>query len=180
MVPLTKNKPKKSAWEAALDSLSRRALTNCELETRLTEKGYENQEIEKVIAKLTDYGYLNDQELALNYSKSRLKRYSRRRVISDMKNRGIAGTLIEQVLQEVYSGDEESKLCLALAQRWWAQEEQRWEEKTSKDPDKKSPPVELWVRQRVARKLLQRGYPSEMVRNVIMEMRIESSHLGQA
>lgn len=172
MVRLTNNKPQKSAWEAALDSLSRKALTNHELETRLTNKGYESQEINKVIAKLEDYGYLNDQELAMTYSKSRLKRYSRRRVIQDMQNRGIVSHLIEKVLEEAYSRDEEFQQCLSLTQRWWVQEEQHWEEKVSKDPSKKSLPVEQWVQQKVARKLIQRGYSSDMVRNAISEMRL--------
>lgn len=172
MVRLTNNKPQKSAWEAALDSLSRRALTNHELESRLTDKGYENHEIDKVIARLEDYGYLNDQELALTYSKSRLKRYSRRRVRQDMQNRGLVPQLIEKVLEEVYSGDEEFQQCLSLAQRWWVQEERRWEEKVSKDPSKKSVPTQLWVQQKVARKLIQRGYSSDIVRSVISEMRL--------
>jgi regulatory protein len=171
MVLLTKNKPGKSAWDAALDSLSRRALTNFELETRLSDKGFDSQEILRVMEKLREYGYLNDEELALNYSKSRLKRYSRRRVGLDMQNRGISKHLIDQVLGEVYSSDEESQQCLSLAEKWWIQEVHRWQEKVSKEPTKKSLPLELWVQQRVARKLILRGYPSDMVRNVISEIR---------
>ncbi len=153
-----------------MDCLSRRALTNHELETRLSDKGFEIEEIHKAMHKLENYGYLNDQELALNYSKGRLKRYSRRRVIADMQNRGIAPHLIEQVLGEVYSRDEESQQCLSLARKWWAQEEQHWEEKVSKETNRKFVPVKLWVQQKVARKLMQRGYSSDMVRDVIAEI----------
>ncbi|WP_047808317.1 regulatory protein RecX [Desulfosporosinus acididurans] len=173
MILLRNNQSPKSAWEAALDSLSRRALTKRELETRLNDKGYESSQIQSVIDKLLGYGYLNDRELALTYAKSRLHRYSRRRVTMDMRNRGIASDLIEQVLEEVYSWDEEAKLCLALAQKWRVQEEQRWEEKALKDSEKKTVPQELWVQQRVVRKLIQRGYPSDIVQNVLAKMRIE-------
>ena len=107
MVRLTNSKPRRSAKEVALDLLSRRALTHDELETRLKEKGYESSEINGVMRKLQEWGYLNDQELAFMYSKSRLKRYSRRRVQQDMQNRGLVPQLIEQALGKTYSSDDE-------------------------------------------------------------------------
>ncbi|MBP1760009.1 MAG: hypothetical protein H6Q63_926 [Firmicutes bacterium] len=172
MVRLTSSKPRRSAKEVALDCLSRRALTHYELETRLKEKGYESSEINAVLEKLQEWGYLNDQELALMYSKSRLKRYSRRRVQQDMQNRGLAPQLIEQAMGETYSKDEEFEQCLVLAERWWVQEEKRWEHKNVTDKTKGMIPRELWIRQKIARKLIQRGYPSDMVRNVLSQVQI--------
>jgi len=167
MVRLTNFKQRKSAKEAALDLLSRRALTHYELETRLKEKGYECSEINGVLEKLQGWGYLNDQELAVMYSKSRLKRYSRRRVQQDMQNRGLEPQLIEQVLGETYSCDDELEQCQVLAERWWVQEGKRWEHRNVVDKTKKTTPRELWLRQKIAQKLIQRGYPSDMVRNVL-------------
>ncbi|MDQ7096081.1 RecX family transcriptional regulator [Desulfosporosinus sp. PR] len=170
MIRLTSHKPRKSAWETALDCLSRRALTTHELEARLSDKGFAGEEIGEAVAKLVDYGYLNDRELALSYVKSRLKRYSRRRVILDMQNRGIASRLIEEVLEEAYSQAEEFQQCLFLARKWWAQEEQHRQEKASKDLKGQLIPAELLVQQKVVRKLIQRGYPSDMVRGVVSEI----------
>ncbi|HBV87986.1 MAG TPA: hypothetical protein DEF42_15365 [Desulfosporosinus sp.] len=167
MVPLTSSKPRRTAKEAALDCLSRRALTHYELETRLKEKGYESLEINAVLEKLREWGYLNDQELAVMYSKSRLKRYSRRRVQQDMHNRGLEPELIEQALGQNYSSDEEFEQCLTLAERWWVQEAKRWEHKIDVEKTKKTIPRELGLQQKIARKLIQRGYPSDMVRNVL-------------
>lgn len=167
MVSLTNSKPHRSAKEVALDCLSRRALTHYELETRLKEKGYESSEINTVLERLQEWGYLNDQELAFIYSKSRLKRYSRRRVQQDMQNRGLVPQLIEQALGETYSSDDEFEQCLTLAKRWWKQEGKRWENRNAADNTKRMIPRELWLWQKIARKLIQRGYPSDMVRNVL-------------
>ena len=172
MVLLTSSKPRRSAKEVALDCLSRRALTYYELETRLKEKGYESLEINAVLERLQEWGYLNDQELAFMYSKSRLKRYSRRRVKQDMQNRGLVPQLIEQALEETYSSEDEFEQCLTLAERLWEQEGKRWEHRKAVDTTKRTIPRELWLRQKIARKLIQRGYPSDMVRNVL-------SHISQ-
>lgn len=168
MVRLTNSKSSRSVWEVAVDCLSRRALTNYELETRLKEKGFESSDIDRTLTRLKDFGYLNDQELALMYSKSRLKRYSRRRVLYDLKNRGLAPQIIEQAIKETYSSDDEFKQCLSLAEQWWRQEGKRWEERNTE----KTRPVqrELWLQQKVVRRLVQRGYPSDMVRSVLNEV----------
>lgn len=170
MIRLTRSKPSRSAREVALDCLARRALTYCELETRLKEKGYESTEINGVLERLLELGYLNDQELALTFSKDRLKRYSRRRVQQDLRNRGLEPELIEQALGSTYSSDDELQQCLAVAKRWWAQEGKRWEQRIHQDRTQKSLPRELSLQQKVARKLVQRGYPSDMVRYVLYQL----------
>lgn len=171
-VRLTNSKSPRSAWEVAVDCLSRRALTHYELETRLEKKGFESTDIDRVLTKLEEFGYLNDQELALTYSKSRLKRYSRRRVLHDLQNRGVVPQLIEQALGETYSSDEEFQQCLSFAKRWWGQEGKRWEQRNTEKTNR-SVPRELWLQQKVARRLTQRGYPSDMVRSVLYEIRAE-------
>lgn len=169
---MTNSKSPRSAWVVAVDCLSRRALTHYEIETRLEKKGFESADIARVLTKLEEFGYLNDQELALIYSKSRLKRYSRRRVLHDLTNRGIAPQLIEQALGETYSSDEEFQQCLSLAKQWWGQESKRWEQRTTEKPDR-AVPRELCLQQKVVRRLTQRGYPSDMVRSVLYEIRAE-------
>lgn len=170
MVRLTSSKYSKSTWEAAVDCLSRRALTSYELETRLREKGYTSAEVLEVLEKMEKLGYLNDLELALTMAQNRLKRYPRRRVLQDMHNRGLAPQVIEQALSSTYSYEDEYQQCLTLAKRWWAQEGKRWEQKITRDGTKKSLPRVLLLQQKVARKLLQRGYPSDMVKNVLCQI----------
>lgn len=170
MIPLTSSKPRKSAREVALDCLSRRALTHYELENRLKEKGYESSEINEVLEKMAKLGYLNDQELALTVAQSRLRRYSQRRVLQDLQNRGLAPQVVEHALESSYSCDAEYQQCLTLAKRWWVQEGTRWDQRIHKETTKKALPRELSLQQKVARKLIQRGYPSDMVRNALYQI----------
>ncbi len=170
MVPLTSSKPLKSAREVALNSLSRRSLTHYELETRLKEKGYESSEVNEVVEKMEKLGYLNDQELALRVAQSQLKRYSRRRVLQYLQNRGLPPQVVEYALESTYSSSDEFQQCLNLAKRWWVQEGTRWDQRTHQDKTKKSLPRELSLQQKVARKLVQRGYPSDTVRNVLYQI----------
>lgn len=172
MVRLTSSKPLKSAREVALDCLSRRALTRNELETRLKDKGYESSEVYDVLGKMEKLGYLNDQELALTVSQNRLKRYSRRRVLQDLQNRGLEPQVVEQALGSTYSSEDEFQQCLTLAKRWWVQEGKRWEQRVQEEHSKRPVPRELWLQQKVARKLVQRGYPSDMVRNILSQIQI--------
>jgi len=174
-VQLTSSKPLKRAREVALNALSRRALTHYELETRLKEKGYESSEVQEVLEKMEKLGYLNDQELALTVSQSRLKRYSRRRVLQDLQHRGLDPQVVEEALASTYSIDAEFQQCLTLAKRWWEQEGKRWDQKIQ-DKAKKSLPRELSLQQKIARKLIQHGYSSDMVRNVLDQL--QSSHKG--
>ncbi|MDR3540140.1 MAG: RecX family transcriptional regulator [Desulfosporosinus sp.] len=175
MVRWTSSKPLKSAREVALDCLSRRALTHYELEARLREKGYESSEVNEVLEKMEKLGYLNDQELALTVSQNRLKRYSRRRVLQDLQNRGLVPQVIEQALGLTYSSDEEFQQCLTLAKRWWVQEGKRWEQRIQEQYLDKALPRQLSLQQKIARKLVQRGYPSDMVRNVLYQIRTDNN-----
>lgn len=167
---MTSSKPRKSVREAAVDSLSRRALTHYELETRLRDKGYEDSEINLELKRLEKLGYLNDQEIALAVSQNRLKRYSRRRVLQDMEKRGLPSPFIEQAMECNYSYDDEYQQCLDLAKQWWIREGKRWEESTQQDKLKHSIPGELWLHPKIARRLRQRGYPSDMIRSALREL----------
>ncbi len=178
MICLTSSKPLKSAREVALNCLSRRALTYYELETRLKDKGYESSEVYEVLEKMKKLGYLNDQELALTVSQNRLKRYSRRRVLQDLQNRGLNPEMIEQALESAYSSDDEFLQCLTLAKRWWVQEGKRWDQK-NQDETNKSLPRELALQQKVGRKLVQRGYPSDMVKNAIYQIRSMNDNVSK-
>lgn len=153
-----------------MDRLSRRALTRQELRTRLQEKGFQHSDILQVLEKLEAWGYLNDRELAVTFSKNRLRRYSRRRVQLDMRNRGLEKPLIEDALATTYSAQDELQQCLTLANQWWEQEAKRWEQQREKEMLKKPVSREMWIQQRIGRKLIQRGYPSDMVWNVLSQL----------
>lgn len=175
MVRLTKSNTPKSAMEIAINCLSRRSMTHFELESRLKEKGCEDSEINKTMLRLEEWGYLNDQELALTVCQSRLKRYSRRRVINDLHKRGLSPQLIEQALESNYVSKDEYQQCLSLAERWWTDEEKRWEQGLQSGRIKKPMTQKIWLMQKVSRKLVQRGYPSDMIRSALSQIGMTSN-----
>lgn len=156
--------------EVAINCLSRRSMTRYELESRLKEKDFHDSEVNKTILRLEEWGYLNDQELALSVCQSRLKRYSRRRVINDLQKRGLSSQMIEHALELNYASKDEYQQCLALAERWWSDEEKRWEQGLQSGRIKKPITRKLWLQQKVSRKLVQRGYPSDMIWNALSQL----------
>lgn len=62
---ISRTKPnKKSCFNAAIGLLSYRSLSEKELTDKLKRKGYDSGEIEEAVAKVKDYGYINDETLA--------------------------------------------------------------------------------------------------------------------
>ncbi|EGW36258.1 hypothetical protein DOT_5885, partial [Desulfosporosinus sp. OT] len=51
------------------------------------------------------------------------------------------------------------------------QEGERWDQKVHEKDPKRQVPRDLWLQQKVARKLIQRGYTSDMVRKVLYQIK---------
>lgn len=159
----------KSAMEAALDGLSRRAMTCFELEGRLKIKGFSIEEINEVIFRLKEWDYLNDRRFALDFCQMRLKNNSRCKIREGLLRRGLDRALIDEVLEENYSTDQEFERCLILAKQLWEREKQRSERLNFQQTERK-PQSDYILLQKVGRKLVQRGYTVEMVGDCLKRM----------
>lgn len=162
----------KTALEVALDCLSRRAMTQYELQKRLKDKKFSDAEIAEAMARVAEWGYIDDQKLASSFCESRLQRHPCRRVREDMRNRGITDQLIEEVLSERYSPEEEYRQCLVLAGQL-AKLEQNKPKRPAKGMRGKVSEKTL-LTQKVGRKLILRGYPLGMIRSVLAELNMET------
>jgi regulatory protein len=116
-------KPRKvsgSAFDSAVRSLSRRNHSRWELKTKLSQKGFSGDEIKSALNRLTELGYLNDQNYAYDYCRHRLKQSPRgRKLLSmELKKRGLPRDLIEQVLDDVYQEFPENDLVAGLVTKW--------------------------------------------------------------
>ena len=67
-----------SALDSALRSLTRRSHSRWELKTKLIQKGFPKEEIKAALDRLTELGYLNDQNFAMDYCRHRLKQSPQR------------------------------------------------------------------------------------------------------
>lgn len=160
----------KTALDAALSYLSRRLLTRCEMIQRLGQKGFSSDEVEKALERLTEWGYLNDREYALAYTRSKQANYSKKRIELELSRKGIEDELIEGVLEESYLPSQERALCRQQAAKMWAEELRHWESSYQYKKSYAEIPRQIFLRQKVGQKLLQKGYPLELVYHIIDEI----------
>lgn len=101
--------------------LSAKARSEVELRERLLEKAWANTEdVERVLARLKELGYLNDEQFAASFAASRLtaKPVGRNRLRRDLQRKKISSQVADQALEEAYSeGREETLIETAIKKR---------------------------------------------------------------
>lgn len=105
------------ATEAALVLLEVRARARREIETRLAQKGYDEEVITQVLEKLTRLNLLDDAQFAAQWveAKTRVggsRPVGRRRLSSELFGKGVAKEQIAEAVEKVTNDDE---LALARA-----------------------------------------------------------------
>lgn len=110
-------------YEYAVASLARKMRTVAELKRLLRARAQPDDDgelaVEAVIAKLKEQKYLNDSRYAAAYSQYRQtnEKFGRRRVISDLKVKGVHGDIIDQAVNAAYSDINEEKLARQFLER---------------------------------------------------------------
>lgn len=94
------------AKQKALNLLKFSDRSEQELTTKLKEALYPMMVVEKVIAYVKEYGYLNDERFASSYIRSRMSRKSKRVIMLELQNKGIKNQLLEKIITEVYQYEE--------------------------------------------------------------------------
>jgi regulatory protein len=96
-------------YEYAVGALGRRMRSVAELKRLLrprveAETEYGKTLVELVIRRLKDQGYLNDARYAAAYSSFRRdnEKFGRRRVVTDLKAKGVHGEVIDKAVDSVY------------------------------------------------------------------------------
>jgi len=106
-----------SLYEYAVGALGRRMRTVAEIK-RLMRNRVSSQEngdalIEAVVARLKAQRYLNDTGYAESYSRFRREneKFGRRRVVQDLKVKGVHGDIIDKTVGAAYDGINEEQLA---------------------------------------------------------------------
>lgn len=136
------------AFDKALNYLSRGGKTVCQMRDYLAKRGYGSDAVEYVIAKLTDYRYLDDEEYARMYAEQNRSSKGARRIKQELVQRGISQSLAESASAED-SDDALSNAKLVAAKYM------------------KNKPRDIKTLQRLQRHLLSRGYGYETVNAVL-------------
>ena len=104
-------------YEYAVGALARRMRTVAELKRLMrariedADSEYGKTLLELVIRRLKDQGYLNDSQYAAYYSSLRRDnlKLGRMRVITELKTRGVHGTVIDKAVDAAYEGVSDEK-----------------------------------------------------------------------
>ncbi len=117
---LTPDEIRARAFQRAVKLLAAKPRSIAELRERLAERCSSKTVIETVIARLREYGYLDDERYALGYASSKLRQQpiGRRRLELSLErkkvDRSVAGEALDQVFAET---PEEELLDRALEKR---------------------------------------------------------------
>ncbi|HEX4664310.1 MAG TPA: regulatory protein RecX [Terriglobales bacterium] len=110
-------------YEYAVGSLARKMRTVAELKRLLRARAHPDEDgamaVEVVIAKLKEQKYLNDSHYAAVYSHYRQtnEKFGRRRVVTDLKAKGVHGDVIDQAVTTAYEDVNEEKLARQFLDR---------------------------------------------------------------
>ena len=104
-------------YEYAVGALARRMRTVAELKRLMrariaeAESEYGQTLVELVVRRLKDQGYLNDAQYAASYSSLRRdnQKLGRMRVVTELKTRGVHGSVIEKAVEAAYEGVSDEK-----------------------------------------------------------------------
>src|SRR3984957_7709277 len=96
----------------AARTLSARAQTSSELREKLKRRAVREQDVDLVIARLKDAGYLNDKRFAESFANWRRDNegFGKTRVVRDLMARRVAPELAKKAAETAYSGSDETAL----------------------------------------------------------------------
>lgn len=108
LAELTEAVSSRRAFNKACDLLEMRDHSAGEIRTKLRQKGY-GDHAEQAIAKLIDYGYIDDERFARNYTSEliRIKHFGKKRIVSELYRKGISSDIISLVTEEIENDEDE-------------------------------------------------------------------------
>ena len=132
---------------AALALLSRRDYTSTELESRLIDKGFDQDAARAAIADLRARRIVDDARVAAAHVRTagRVKGRGRLRIARELKARGLSRDMVDEALRAVEPGDELAAIRKILDRKRWPAHPTRAE------------------RQKMYRHLMGRGFPSDLI-----------------
>jgi regulatory protein len=167
----------KSAFDTALNMLARHMRTEKEIRERLAGRGgaggrarnnafgggraganasggFGEAETDDAIERLKELGYIDDRAYAARYLELLMdKKRGRRRIKEDMRRRGLAAEVVEDVVEGAYTEKAERANAICVAERALAMLPE------GMDPRKKA--------QKVSSRLVTQGYDYDMINAVI-------------
>src|SRR5579871_2843120 len=111
--------PRDKLFEYALRALAGRAHSTGEVKQKLERRAERAEDVEAVLKRLKEAGYLDDRRFAENYAAARLENegLGKLRVLRDLRQRRVAGSLAERVTERAYQDTNEPDLIETFLRR---------------------------------------------------------------
>jgi regulatory protein len=156
-------------YDYAVGALARRMRSIAELKRLLRQRVDAKTEIgqtlvELIIRRLKDQGYLNDARYAASYSALRRdnEKFGRRRVITELKIKGVHGDVLDGAVETAYSEVNDEKQAREYLKR----------KRLQKPKDKRQAA-------RIFRQLMRAGFASKTIFNILRRWDVENELLTQ-
>jgi regulatory protein len=156
-------------YQYAVDALGRRMRSVAELKRLLRRRVEEETEIgqtlvELVIRRLKDQGYLSDAKYAAAYSAFRRdnEKFGRRRVITDLKVKGVHGDVIDAAMESTFGEVNEEIQAREYLRR----------KRLQKPKDKKETA-------RIFRQLVRAGFGAKTIFGILKKWDVDEETLGE-
>lgn len=150
----------RKAYNTAVKYLSRIMRTEQEIRVYLKEKEFEEPVIQEVILKLYEYQFLNDQEYAISYVRTQKNTNDKGPVMikRELLEKGVKETFIDEALKEFPYHDQMDKAEMIC----------------QKELTKNKKDSALVLKQKLEQKLIRKGYPLDMISEVISQLQLKS------
>jgi regulatory protein len=109
---LTAEQLRSRAFQRAVKLLAAKPRSIAELRERLLERCSSKPVVETVIARLREYGYLDDERYALGYAAAKIRQQpiGRRRLKQDLRMKKVDSALADEALEQVFAETPEEEL----------------------------------------------------------------------
>ncbi|HEY1659423.1 MAG TPA: regulatory protein RecX [Candidatus Sulfotelmatobacter sp.] len=169
--PKRKHYSEDELYEYAVSALARRMRTVAELKRLLRgrveepESEYGQTLVELVIRRLKDHGYLNDSSYAAYFSSLRRdnQRLGRRRVVTELKMKGVHGDVIDKAVDAAFEGVNEEKQAREYLRKKRLQKPEKGDRKAAA---------------RVFRQLVRAGFGAKTIFAVLKKWDVDEETLG--
>ena len=132
---------KLTAFDKAINLLSRGMKTKKQISTYLKDKGYMPKVCNYVLDKLIEYKYVDDQTYASCYTKMTSKSKGKRAIAYEMRQKGVSDEIIASCLDEIA---DQKEVALSLAKKYL-----------------KNKPLDQKTKEKLYRHLVSKGFSHE-------------------
>lgn len=148
---------------SALRYLANRMHSSHELKIKLVKKKYEKEIVNEVVDELNKRGLINDYAFAVSYAEENIrnKLWGKNKVKAGLIQKSISGDIIDTVLSELFTEDDEIENAVQLAAKKLKTLQSR-----KYDANK--------TKQKLITFLMARGYNYELIKNVLYRIKLDA------